>query len=176
MSDAKCALEGIDGRGVNIMTRSQLNSSVGVLLFDSQFRLVHHTVEAAIILDYPTRTGEHVSLDKVLPAIRSQLEGRTKGGAAPREFESGRRRYRCRAYVLDSNGAGLNGDRLQPKFVVVLERVSPQPPDIARWCEACQLTGRESETVKLLLKGLTSKEIANPMRISPSTSRAFSSW
>jgi DNA-binding CsgD family transcriptional regulator len=173
MSDAKCALEGIAGQGVNIMTRSQLNSSVGVLLLDSQFRLVHHTVEAATILDYPTRTGERVSLDKVLPAIRSQLEGRANGGAAPREFASGRRRYRCRAYVLDPNGGGLNGDRLQPKFVVVLERVSPQSPDIARWCEAFQLTGRESETVKLLLKGLTSKEIANQMRISPSTVKSF---
>jgi DNA-binding CsgD family transcriptional regulator len=156
------------------MAPSQLNPSVGVLLLDSQFRLVHHTVEAATILDYPRTPGERVPLDKVLPAIRSEMEGRTKGGAAPREFTSGRRRYRCRAYVLDSNGrGGPRGDQLQPKFVVVLERVSPQSPDIARWCEAFQLTSRESQTVKLLLKGLTSKEIANQMRISPSTVKTF---
>jgi DNA-binding CsgD family transcriptional regulator len=36
-----------------------------------------------------------------------------------------------------------------------------------------QRTNRESETVKLLLKRLTSKEIADQMSISPSTVKSF---
>jgi DNA-binding CsgD family transcriptional regulator len=36
-----------------------------------------------------------------------------------------------------------------------------------------QLTTRECETVKLLLRGLTSKEIASEMSISPNTVKSF---
>jgi hypothetical protein len=153
------------------MRRRQLKSPIGVLLLDAQLRLVHHTVEAANILEYPRKPRESVALDKVLPTIRSQIAGPPKADeASSRQFTSGRRRYECRAFLLDSTGPTSGGDvdRPQPKIVVVLERVFPQAPDVARWCEAFQLTTRESETVKLLLKGLTSKEIADQMSMSPS--------
>jgi DNA-binding CsgD family transcriptional regulator len=158
------------------MRRRQLKSPIGVLLLDAQLRLVHHTVEAAMILEYPRKPRESVALDKVLPAIRSQIASPPKAAeASSRQFTSGRRRYECRAFLLDSPGRTSRGsdDPLQPKIVVVLERVFPQALDVARWCEAFQLTGRESETVKLLLKGLTSKEIADRMNISPSTVKSF---
>jgi DNA-binding CsgD family transcriptional regulator len=161
----------------DIMTRSHLKSSIGVLLLDAQLRLVHHTAEAAAILEYPGKPRETVRLDKVLPAVRSQLASPSMAAApaSSLEFTSGRRRYHCRAFLLDSNGRGSrgDGDRLQTKIVVVLERVFPQSPSIARWCEAFQLTSRECETVKFLLKGLTSKEIADRMSISPSTVKSF---
>jgi DNA-binding CsgD family transcriptional regulator len=51
--------------------------------------------------------------------------------------------------------------------------VFTQPADITRWSEAFQLTNRECETVKLLMKGLTSKEIADQMSISPNTVKSF---
>ena len=57
--------------------------------------------------------------------------------------------------------------------MVVLDRVFTQPSDITRWSETFQLTSRESETVQFLLKGLTSKEIANQMNISPNTVKSF---
>jgi DNA-binding CsgD family transcriptional regulator len=166
---------GIIDEGRGIMTTRQLNSSIGVLLLDAQLGLIHHTVEAATILEYPRKPRESVPLDRLLPAIRSQLASPSTAVLAPLEFISGRRRYHCLAFLLDPNGRGSRGDgaRLQPKIVVVLERVCGEGPDIARWCEAFQLTSRESETVKFLLKGLTSKEIADRMRISPSTVKAF---
>jgi DNA-binding CsgD family transcriptional regulator len=162
--------------GAITMRRRQLKSPIGVLLLDAQLRLVHHTVEAANILEYPRKPRESVALDKVLPAIRSQIAGPSKAAAASsRQFTSGRRRYECRAFLLDSTGHTARGDvdRPQPKIVVVLERVFPQAPDVTRWCEAFLLTNREAETVKLLLKGLTSKEIADQMNISPSTVKSF---
>jgi DNA-binding CsgD family transcriptional regulator len=157
------------------MTHSQLNSSIGVLLLDAQLRLVDNTGEAAIILEYPRKPRESPPLDKVLPAIRSQLQSPPTAASASPEFMSGRRRYQCRAYALDASGRGPrgDGDGLEPKIVVVLERVFPHSPDITQWCEAHQLTPRECETVRLLLKGLTSKEIAREMRISPSTVKSF---
>jgi DNA-binding CsgD family transcriptional regulator len=156
----------------NIMRRRQLKSSIGVLLLDAQLRLVHHTAEAAAILEYPRKPRQRVPLEKVLPAIRSQLASSPKAvSAAALEFTSGRRRYQCRAFLLGASGRGDGGP--QPKFVVVLERVWPEAWDIKRWCEGFQLTGRECETVKFLLRGLTSKEIADQMSISPSTVKSF---
>jgi DNA-binding CsgD family transcriptional regulator len=163
------------------MTYSHLKPSVGVLLLDAQLRLVHYTAEAAAILEYPQKSRESVPLDKVLPATRSQLANPPKAAsAASLEFISGRRRYRCQAFVLDAGGHNSSGqgsrvlvDHLQPKIVVVLERVFTQSPDITRWSETFQLTNRECETVKFLLKGLSSKEIGDQMSISPNTVKSF---
>ena len=163
------------------MTYSELKPSVGVLLLDAQLRLVYHTAEAATILGYQ-RKQRDLPLDAVLPAARLQLKNPAQvdsaASAASLEFTSGRRRYRCRAFLLDSGGNASGkssgyADRLQPKIVAVLERVSTQPPDLTRWSEAFQLTSRECETVKFLLRGLTSKEIADQMSISPNTVKSF---
>ena len=86
-------------------------------------------------------------------------------------FTSGRRRYVCRAFQLD--GRSNADSRVQPRLVLMLERETRDADDVARLTEEFQLTNRESETVKLLLKGLTSKEIAVEMCISPTTVKAF---
>ena len=164
-------------------TYCQLRPSVGVLLLDVRLRLVHYTSEAAVILSYPRQLRDGLPLDAVLPAARSQLANEA-ASAASLEFMSGRRRYRCRAFLLDSDshgptGTGANGNGasstggLQPRIAVVLERVFTQVPDITRWSEAFQLTNRERETVSFLLKGLSSKEIADQMNISPNTVKCF---
>ena len=162
------------------MTYTTMKPSVGVLLLDSQLRLVHYTAEAAAILEYPRKSLASVPLDKVLPATRVQLAGPSKiTSSASLEFPSGRRRYRCQAFVLDTSGrAGGNASRgavgyTEPKIVVILERVYTRSPDITRWSESFQLTTRESETVKFLLKGLSSKEIGDQMNISPNTVKSF---
>jgi DNA-binding CsgD family transcriptional regulator len=162
------------------MTYNPLKPSVGVLLLDAQLRLVHYTAEAAAILEYPQKSLEKVPLDKVLPATRSLASHSKAAPPASFEFLSGRRRYRCQAFVLDASSqtSGDNGsrgsfDHLQPKIVVVLERVFTQSPDITRWSESFQLTSRECETVKFLLKGLSSKEIGDQMSISPNTVKSF---
>jgi DNA-binding CsgD family transcriptional regulator len=172
-------------------TKHYLKPSVGVVLLDAQLRLVYYTAEAASILRYTSKRGDSVPLDFVKAATRFRLANPSKAASAA-EFTSGRRRYRCRAFLLDSNGDGNgNGhgrpgapgagnttsshhtDLPQPKIAVVLERVFTQPADITRWSEAYQLTSRECETVKLLMKGLTSKEIANEMSVSPNTVKSF---
>jgi DNA-binding CsgD family transcriptional regulator len=163
------------------MTYTPMKPSVGVLLLDSQLRLVHYTAEAAAILEYPKKSLATVPLDKVLPATRVQIAGPSKYTAsASLEIPSGRRRYRCQAFVLDTSGhsGSGNGTRgpvgyTEPKIVVILERVYSRTPDITRWSESFQLTTRESETVKFLLKGLSSKEIGEEMHISPNTVKSF---
>ncbi len=150
-------------------------SRVGILLLNSHFRPVHYNAEAVTILGYPKKTREP-ALDPLLAL--PQLTNISKQAAAPivpivMAFTSGRRRYVCRAFHLDVNGALDN--RVQPRVVLLLERDvnAMDAADPTRWADEYQLTNRECQTVGLLLKGLTSKEIAAEMSISPNTVKAF---
>jgi DNA-binding CsgD family transcriptional regulator len=146
-------------------------SRVGVLLLDSQLRPVHFNAESANILSYPKKLHGIPSLDAVLPAINGQL-GSGPSPAPLDGFTSGRREYVCRAFLLDS--ANKANSRVQPRFVVILERVPRAPQiDLSQWSEQYQLTTRERETVEHVLKGLSNKEIASQMSISPSTVKSF---
>ncbi len=149
---------------------SRSASRVGVLLLNSHFQPVHYNAEAASILGYPKKTRSAPSLDPVFTP--SQLTSLSKP-IVPivLEFTSGRRRYVCRAFHLD--GRSNTDSRVQPRLVLMLERETRPVADMAQLTEEFQLTNRESETVQLLLKGLTSKEIAMEMCISPNTVKAF---
>ena len=151
---------------------AKVASRVGVLLLNAQLRPVHYNVEAAHVLSYPKKSRAVPSLEVVFPAVRPRVES-LGGPAVPStvEFTSGRRRYRCRAFLLDSNGN--DQDRLQPRVVLVLERELTPSVDTTQWGEKFRLTNRECETVKYLQKGLTSKEIASEMSISPNTVKTF---
>ena len=58
-------------------------------------------------------------------------------------------------------------------MIVMLERKSNEAVSIAEVSERFNLTAREQETVQFLLEGFTSKEIAQRMKISPNTVKAF---
>jgi DNA-binding CsgD family transcriptional regulator len=155
-------------------------SQAGILLLNSQFRPVHYNPEAVTILGYPRKareTREAPSLDPVLSEMQLMNLNKPATPMVPTVFEfiSGRRRYLCRAFHLDANGS-LDG-RVQPRIVLIMERDtrrdSRPATDTTRWTEEFALTNRECETVKLLLQGLTSKEIAVKMSISPNTVKAF---
>ncbi len=85
------------------------------------------------------------------------------------EFRSGRRRYRCRAFVVDSDAKGPS----DPSVAVLLERapfgLSPWSPVVQR----LNLTRRERHVLECLLQGLSNKEIANRMTVSPNMVKAF---
>lgn len=151
---------------------STASSRVGVLLLNSQLRPVHYNAEAASILGYPKNRQEAPSVDALLPPTRFQLADLVKPTAPSIiGFKSGRRKYRCRVFMLDSSSN--TASQAQPRLVVTLEREPRQQVDITQWSNEFQLTGRERETVQLLMKGLTSKEIAQAMNISPNTVKSF---
>ncbi len=58
-------------------------------------------------------------------------------------------------------------------FAVILERHITGESALVFLARQFDLTARECETVALLLEGLTSKEIATRMKISPNTVKAF---
>jgi DNA-binding CsgD family transcriptional regulator len=150
---------------------SPRSSRLGLLLLNAKLHPVHYNAEAAHILGFPKRGREVPSLDTVFPPHVLELDASKSTHASGVEFISGRRRYVCRVFKLDSNGS--HDTPLQPRVVVVLEREFRHPADITTWSRHFNLTTRERETVELLLKGLTSREIAHAMHISPNTVKSF---
>ena len=144
---------------------------VGVLLLNARLQPVHYNTEATKILGYPGEARRAPSLDDLValaPETADLLESDLPRSV---EIRSGRRRYVCRSFGLAPKGG--TDSRLQPRFVILLEREPASGVDVERWSDEFQLTTREREAVGLLLKGLTSRQIAAHMRISPNTVKSF---
>jgi len=127
---------------------------------------------AVQILTFPSAPEKIKKLNIFLTdKIRSGLVNRQSRESLEfvKEFKSGKRRYVCRSFRLDSH----ENQGAQPTVAVLLERYSSGVAALSQMSEQFALTERERETVELLLQGLTSKEIAMRMHISPNTVKAF---
>jgi DNA-binding NarL/FixJ family response regulator len=150
----------------------QTPATTGLILVDVTGRPVYFNREAITILTYAVRSGswEHVS-DLLPREIRSLLPRPLASDGAPcaTGLTSGRRRYVCRAFALNPS-AGTRSERM---IGLLLEREAGKTADISGVAEQFQLTQRERQTVGPLTLGLTSKEIAARMNISPNTVKTF---
>ena len=149
------------------------NAASGFLLLDSSLNPLAYNPEAIDILSFPTKPDRIRQMQVFLAdKIRSSLVHRQSqdGLDFVKAFRSGQRRYLCRAFRLACNG---NGTGPVPSIAVLLERPTSGAEALTQLSEQFDLTHRERETVELLLQGLTSKEIANRMQISPNTVKAF---
>lgn len=150
-------------------------SAQGLLLLDCRLRPVAYNSAALRILTFPAEPeGIRQLALFVTDKIRSSL---LRGGSSDHpafvpEYKSGRRSYGCRFFRLDCHGAE-SAKTSSPSFCVLLERLSSGEAALVCTARQFDLTTRECETVALLLEGLTSKEIATRMSISPNTVKAF---
>ncbi|HEY7097132.1 MAG TPA: LuxR C-terminal-related transcriptional regulator [Terriglobales bacterium] len=144
----------------------------GFIVVDTELNLVASNQEAVKILLFPRAPDKLTEArNQLFAKIRSQLngDGFTDCATSVREFRSGKRVYFCRSFLLqpvDSSGSqGLTLLLFQrrPSPLTALSEVS------VRYA----LTPREQYAVQLLLGGLTSKEIAREMGVSPNTVKAF---
>lgn len=87
------------------------------------------------------------------------------------EFHSRRRRYLCRAFPLDTVPI-VDGVR-HPSLVLFLERSNITGADLDFVSRIFRLSAREQVALAFLTTGLTSKDIAARMRVSPNTVKAF---
>jgi DNA-binding CsgD family transcriptional regulator len=146
----------------------------GLVVVDPSCNLVASNAEAIQILTFPERPEKIAHLeDWVSNRIRSRLLDRrgASGSKFVPQFRSENRTYLCRCFPLSSNGKDLPPHT--PALVLLLERNSNGMVTLREISERFGLTPREQETVGLLLEGLTSKEIAERMKISPNTVKAF---
>jgi len=147
----------------------------GLIVVDSSLSVVACNGEALQILAFPDPPDKIRQLDNWLTnKIRTDLLGRLSPPKCVDGFRSAKRMYLCRSFPLElrahqGNGSGSSSGLL----IVMLERRSNESAKISEMSERFGLTAREQETVKYLLEGLTSKEIAQRMKISPNTVKAF---
>jgi DNA-binding CsgD family transcriptional regulator len=147
----------------------------GLIVVDASLGLVAYNGEAVHILTYPDQPDKIRQLDTwIANRVRADLAGRQSPPKFVDEFRSARRTYHCRSFPLDlraQNGhSPASGNGL---LIVMLERRSTEAVRITEMSERFGLTAREQETVQYLLEGFTSKEIAQRMKISPNTVKAF---
>ena len=152
----------------------------GLIVVDDSFSVIASNPEALQILTFPDRPENIHHLDTwLVNRIRSSLVERQSPFRLASEFRSSKRTYLCRTFPLgltgnQKMGNQKNGSASPPGLLIVmLERKSNQAATIAEISEHFGLTARERETVQFLLEGLTSKEIAQRMAISPNTVKAF---
>ncbi len=147
-------------------------SSEGFLLLDSSMSPIFINPAAAQILTYPQQfeTKESVAAN-VAGRIRSMLlpTNSSRGPALVSNFQSGKRVYRCRSFPVST----VAGETAPLSIAVLLERPSARSLSLAQLSERFNLTLREQEVSQYILQGLTSKEIALKMGISPNTVKAF---
>lgn len=151
-------------------TRVPSVSLPGMILMDSSMTPIAWNSEAVQILTYPNKA---VPPKRVASLLLERLPDPIKhdpasGMRQSREFASGRRQYTCTRYLLDMTGQNSNRT-----VAVLLERATSPEVMLHQITVRFNLTVREREAVGYLLQGLTSKEIAQRMSISPNTVKAF---
>ena len=151
--------------------QSPVLSPPGLILVGPGLNQIVCNQEATQILAYPTPPASVKRLGALLRekmGVLLKQDSALNGDYAMTELTSGRRNYRCTRYVL--NMQGLQAART---VVILMERTGSPEVTIQELCNGLRLTQREREAVGLLVRGLTSKEIAQHMGISPNTVKSF---
>jgi type II secretory pathway predicted ATPase ExeA len=105
----------------------------GFLLVDSCFRPVYANPESVKILSYPNTCANPASLHGILTQkILSFLprEHDLSQGNAVTQFQSGRRHYSCRAFLLEDH---WNGGVRETRIALLFERGLPGPPGTVKY-------------------------------------------
>ncbi len=148
--------------------RAPATSMPGLLVLGPHRDLIASNAEAVQILCYPEKPDKRRQLSAMvaekipMELLRAQPDARSVA-----EFTSGRRRYTCTVHSLDVPG------RAKGCTAILLERVPSPEVTLYGICRKYNLTARERQAMGHLLRGLTSKEIAQQMGISPNTVKAF---
>ncbi len=106
--------------------------TAGFVLIDSLFRPVYANPESIKILGYPNATTSPATLDgiltqKILSFLPRDFD--LSNGVCVTQFQSGRRHYSCRAFVLEDH---WNAGTRETRIALLLERGLPGPPGNAK--------------------------------------------
>ena len=146
--------------------------SAGLLLLGAFLRPLYLDEEAVCILSYPEIPRSNKRFDEFLMRrIKSLLpkQNGTSQTRFPNEVTSGKRHYQLRVFTLESHMAKGAG----PILAILLERNHRASPHLRLVAQKFRLTQRETEALKLLMQGHTTKLIASRMDISPNTAKTF---
>jgi DNA-binding CsgD family transcriptional regulator len=144
----------------------EFDTEGGLIFLDASFKPVYANEKALEILFYPDETPRFGPFNRDLNAKLQPLIGDAQESGKtppPKVIMSFRRRYLCRSFRLQPCQPARGGTA----FAILMERSCQN--NISRLARRCRLSERECETLEFLTLGLTSKEIASHMSISPNT-------
>jgi len=147
-------------------------AEVGIVLMDLSLRPLAFDRGAAEMFPDAARCGGSTGPALSIPREIIDIIRRSRPGdplAEKVRFSLGAHDYSCRAYLLESPNHFLQGAIL----AVHLEREAPAYDAVSHVGWEYDLTGREQEVLKGIAIGLTSKEVAERMKISPNTVKTF---
>jgi DNA-binding CsgD family transcriptional regulator len=158
-------------QGANQMSAAPART--GLVVIDLSLKLVACNADAIQILTFPDNP-EKISdlggwLTKKIHSCLVDQKSPTRPSFVA-EFRSANRMHLCRAFPLTT---GTSPNTRHPIVVLMLERKSREQSTMVEISKRFGLTPREQETARLLGEGLTSKEIATRMNISPNTVNSF---
>jgi DNA-binding CsgD family transcriptional regulator len=146
----------------------------GMILTDESLKVIAADAGASAILkDGPLTAGRRELKfqlpDEVLSLLRAPRRCGERAAVKTTVFIR-QEQYFCRAYTMEPQNGCLTG----PVLALHLQRESSAATDAVGHVAALyDLTDREQEALVGIAKGLTSKEVAERMKISPNTVRAF---
>jgi DNA-binding CsgD family transcriptional regulator len=145
---------------------------MGVILIDTSLKAIALDRGAAAILNTIDQAGLGTSAEvyvpeEILDAVRRCGPADSLG--VKKRFRIGSYDYSCRAYLVEACDAVLP----QTVFVVHLKRELSDWDQLTQISSHFRLTDREQETLRGIAQGMTSKELATQMCISPNTVKAF---
>jgi DNA-binding CsgD family transcriptional regulator len=143
----------------------------GFVLLDTDLNPLFVNDEAVGILTYPRTFGGTRSSDEFLvqriQSIFSEVRS-VSGSSFIVRIKSGKRLYLCSFFAMSRSSQGHH----QTATALLLER-NAGSANLLQMSDEFHFTQREREVVELLAQGMTSKEIASRMKISPNTVKAF---
>jgi DNA-binding CsgD family transcriptional regulator len=144
----------------------------GFILVDSSLKPIFVNPAAASILSYPQKAGAQRNLEGFLVGkIHSTLLS-AKSSRGPKfvaKFQSGKRVYLCHAFRVNA----LARANSRPSIAILLARGPKRSVSLVQVSERFRITTREQQVFQFLMGGLTTKEIATRMGVSPNTVKAF---
>ena len=140
----------------------------GFLVTSQSLELIYANAAAIRILSFPREWDQPAVIEG---RIRSLFPAQPRATDAPAEapFVSGRRTYVCRPFLLD-----VRTSKSRPSMIgLLLERPPREGGGIADARRRFHLSPREFACVQQLICGLTTKEVAERMDVSPNTVKQY---
>jgi DNA-binding CsgD family transcriptional regulator len=140
----------------------------GLVLTDLTLKPLYANACATSILTFRTKGMPPAAGGSIASRLRAIFRTQPATAMAAVEFVSGSRRYIGHASLLYSH------ERAQPPVVAIeLERSTPDHQPSSEIFRHFHLSPRECETVGYISQGLTTKEVAELMHLSPNTVKQF---
>jgi DNA-binding CsgD family transcriptional regulator len=154
--------------------RQAASVEVGLLLLDRAMKVVAFDRGAAAILKNPDGHGE-LNRPRAIVTLPKDMIETIRNCKLPALsslhmcLRIGGNEYVCRAYLLEFQ----NWLSTQPMIAVQLDKVCASNDEVYDVSAKYQLTNREYEVLRGISMGLSSKVMAERMKISPNTVKAF---